>query len=457
MEFVLGQAPAVAAASSAAEAAESASSAASSATAAAVSGASAGASAAAAAASASSAAASASASAPKTRLIATGTGLAGGGDLTADRTLSIAASGVGTAQLANDAASNAKLTDMPPNTIKGNNAAAPADPKDLTVAEVKSLLNLAGTNSGDQTIALTGDVAGSGTGSFAATIAANAVSNAKLADMPSNRIKGNNSGASADPADLTPAEVGAMLPAMAGDAGSGGAKGLVPAPAAGDAGKFLRGDGSWSAVAGAGWILARITVISASTTWTKPPALKAVLARAVGGGGGGGYGVVGSAGGGGGGGGGYSEKLVLAASLGSSETVTIGAGGSGGTSGAGGAGGSTSFGAHLSATGGAGGAGGGSTALGGLGGTGSGGTINVDGGAGGAGYAIPIPETVYAMAGDGGWAANGLGPGARTVVTGIVGNAGKNYGGGGGGGLGTSLGRNGGAGAPGVVILYEYE
>jgi len=41
--------------------------------------------------------------------------------------------------------------------------------------------NLSGTNSGDQTITLTGNVTGSGTGSFATTIAAAAVTNAMLA------------------------------------------------------------------------------------------------------------------------------------------------------------------------------------------------------------------------------------------------------------------------------------
>lgn len=40
-----------------------------------------------------------------------------------------------------------------------------------TVAQVKTDLGLTGTNSGDQTITLTGDVTGSGTGSFAATLA----------------------------------------------------------------------------------------------------------------------------------------------------------------------------------------------------------------------------------------------------------------------------------------------
>lgn len=46
----------------------------------------------------------------------------------------------------------------------------------------------------------------------------------------------------------------ALLDAVVGDSGSGGTKGLVPAPAAGDAAasKFLKADGTWTAPAGAG-------------------------------------------------------------------------------------------------------------------------------------------------------------------------------------------------------------
>lgn len=41
----------------------------------------------------------------------------------------------------------------------------------------------------------------------------------------------------------------ALLDAFTGDSGSGGLKGLVPAPLTGDATKFLRGDGTWATVA----------------------------------------------------------------------------------------------------------------------------------------------------------------------------------------------------------------
>lgn len=47
--------------------------------------------------------------------------------------------------------------------------------------------------------------------------------------------------------DTVPA---ANLPVMVGDSGSGGTKGAVPAPAAGDSGKFLKGDGTWATAGG---------------------------------------------------------------------------------------------------------------------------------------------------------------------------------------------------------------
>ena len=121
-------------------------------------------------------------------------------------------------------------------------------PSGVTSIGVISGSNLSGTNTGDQTITLTGDVTGSGTGSFASTIAAGVVTNAKLADMTGPTVKGRSSGTGA-PTDLSMASVNAMLPVFVGDSGSGGTQGLVLAPTSGSAAakKFLRADATWVA------------------------------------------------------------------------------------------------------------------------------------------------------------------------------------------------------------------
>jgi len=80
-------------------------------------------------------------------------------------------------------------------------------------------------------------------------IANDQVTNAKLANMATARIKGRTTASTGDPEDLTGTQVTAMLDAFTGDGGSGGVKGLVPAPGGGDAaaGRFLSAAGSWAA------------------------------------------------------------------------------------------------------------------------------------------------------------------------------------------------------------------
>ena len=119
-----------------------------------------------------------------------------------------------------------------------------------TIAQVKADLSLSGTNSGDQTISLSGDVTGSGTGAITATIANNAVTLAKMATVATASFLGRVSASTGNVEALTGTQATSLLDAVVGDSGSGGTKGLVPAPAAGDAAasKYLKADGTWATV-----------------------------------------------------------------------------------------------------------------------------------------------------------------------------------------------------------------
>lgn len=83
----------------------------------------------------------------------------------------------------------------------------------------------------------------------------NTISNISLAAMSNlaaNSIIGNNTGSPATPIALTVTQTTAMLNNFVGDSGSGGTKGLVLAPSAGDAAasKFLKADGTWATTPG---------------------------------------------------------------------------------------------------------------------------------------------------------------------------------------------------------------
>jgi hypothetical protein len=76
--------------------------------------------------------------------------------------------------IAANAVTLARMAQMATASFLGRNTAGTGDPEVLSTATVKTMLSLTGTNSGDQTITLTGGVTGSGTGSFAATVVTNA-------------------------------------------------------------------------------------------------------------------------------------------------------------------------------------------------------------------------------------------------------------------------------------------
>lgn len=103
--------------------------------------------------------------------------------------------------------------------------------------------------SGDATLANTG----------ALTIANNAVSNAKLAQMPTNTIKGNNTGGTANALDLTTTQVTAMLNQFTTTL-----QGVVPGSGGGST-NFLRADGTWAAPSGTGGTVTSVAFSDASS------------------------------------------------------------------------------------------------------------------------------------------------------------------------------------------------
>jgi hypothetical protein len=169
-------------------------------------------------------------------------------------------------------------------------------------------------------------------------------------------------------------------------------------------------------------------------TWTKPSGLKYIVVEGVGGGGNG-YAPPSNEGGGGGGGGGYFKKLIPAASLGATETVTVGAAVQ-----------NTSFGSHCTGNAGA----TASSATGGAGGSATGGDINIPGGNGGRGEGN-AGSNIWEFGGAGG--DSSLGRGGGNSSGNLGGSQGHLYGGGGAGG---ASGGGGGGGAAGIVIVTEY-
>lgn len=201
-------------------------------------------------------------------------------------------------------------------------------------------------------------------------------------------------------------------------------------------------------------------VFTSSGTYTPTSGMTKAYVRLWGGGGGGG-GVSSTAGNAaaGGGAGGYAEKWFTSATIGASQTVTIGAGGTAGanTGGTGGTGGTTSLGALMSATGGVGGAGCASCGAltGGAGGVGSGGDIN---GTGNYGGTVKGNVTGGEISGYGGATSLG-GDGASVDFTqDTVGkSAAANSGSGGSGAAANGTAHVGGVGGSGLLIITEYK
>jgi hypothetical protein len=109
-------------------------------------------------------------------------------------------------------------------------------------------------------------------------IANDAVTNAKLAAMPTLTIKGNNTGGSGQPLDLTVAQVNLILPVFTSTL-----NGLAPLSGGGSV-NFLRADGTWAAPPGAtSGTVTSVSVVTANgvsgtvATSTTTPAITLTL------------------------------------------------------------------------------------------------------------------------------------------------------------------------------------
>jgi microcystin-dependent protein len=138
-------------------------------------------------------------------------------------------------------------------TVNGNTTLGNAGADTLTVVAT-------GTFTGNQTF--------NGTATFTSTVTVPdaSFSNAKLATVATATIKGRVTASTGVVEDLTGAQATTILSAVVGDSGSGGTKGLVPAPAAGDtaAARFLSAAGTFAAAVPVG----SVTMYAANTAPT---------------------------------------------------------------------------------------------------------------------------------------------------------------------------------------------
>lgn len=157
-----------------------------------------------------------------------------------------------TAGMADAAITYAKFQNLDALSVFARSANSAGVGASVAAVNDGEVLRRSGTSLGFGTIATAG-------------IAANAVTNAKLAQVATATFKGRTSASTGDVEDLTATQATALLNNAVGDSGSGGTKGLVPAPGSGDAAanKFLMADMTYKTAA-------RPDVVNTFTKTQKP-------------------------------------------------------------------------------------------------------------------------------------------------------------------------------------------
>ncbi|MHC4501224.1 MAG: DUF2793 domain-containing protein, partial [Planctomycetota bacterium] len=142
---------------------------------------------------------------------------------------------IGASELDNNSVTNAILRDSAALSVIGRSANSVGDPADIVAGTDAHVLRRSGTSLGFGQLA---------TGAYSD----DSVTFAKVQDIATARILGRVTAATGAIEELTGTQATTLLDDFVGDSGAGGTKGLVPAPAAGDAAadKFLKADGTWT-------------------------------------------------------------------------------------------------------------------------------------------------------------------------------------------------------------------
>lgn len=204
--------------------------------------------------------------------------------------------------IASNVVANSMLAQAPANTMKGNNTGGTANELDLTKTQVQNFIDslraslISDSTKKNVSMTFTGDVTGSGALNVTLTIATNAVTNSKLAQMPANTVKANITGSTANAQDITKAQLQAFIDSVRGSAISDSSRKLNASGLSGtisplrmgdnisppDTSKILLGSNHWVTIKD--WHLSidpASDTITVSDSWVQPGVILHVMSNFV--------------------------------------------------------------------------------------------------------------------------------------------------------------------------------